>query len=129
MADTKISALPSGAPAQAADETVIARGGANYKLTVANIVGYLGSPITVANGGTGASTLTGVVKGNGAGAFTAGTVNLTSEVTGTLPIANGGTCITPLTANKVLLGNGTSAVQFVECHNASGCKRQTLRTN
>jgi hypothetical protein len=42
MADTKISALPSGAPAQATDETVIARGGANYKLTVANIVGYLG---------------------------------------------------------------------------------------
>ena len=53
MADTKISALSSGAPAQGTDETVIARGGANYKLTVANIVAYLGSPITVANGGTG----------------------------------------------------------------------------
>ncbi len=59
MADTKISALPSGAPAQAADETVIARGGANYKLTVANIAGYLGTPITVANGGTGVTTSTG----------------------------------------------------------------------
>jgi hypothetical protein len=53
MPDTKISALSSGAPAQGTDETVIARGGANYKLTVANIVAYLGSPITVANGGTG----------------------------------------------------------------------------
>ena len=71
MADTKISALPSGAPALATDETVIARSGTNYKLTVANIVGYLGSPITVANGGTGAVTLTGVLKGNGTGAFTA----------------------------------------------------------
>jgi len=59
MADTKISALPSGAPAQATDETVIARGGANYKLTVANIAGYLGTPITVANGGTGVTTSTG----------------------------------------------------------------------
>jgi len=58
MADTKISALSSGAPAQAADETVIARGGANYKLTVANIAAYLGTPITVANGGTGQSTYT-----------------------------------------------------------------------
>jgi len=125
MADTKISALPSGAPAQAADETVIARGGANYKLTVANIVGYLGSPITVANGGTGASTLTGVVKGNGAGAFTAGTVNLTSEITGTLPIANGGTGVTTLTANNVLLGNGTSAVQFV----APGTTGNVLTSN
>lgn len=59
MADTKISALPSGAPALATDETVIARGGANYKLTVANIAGYLGTPITVANGGTGVTTSTG----------------------------------------------------------------------
>lgn len=58
MADTKISALSSGAPAQASDETVIARSGANYKLTVANIVGYLGSPVTVANGGTGQSSYT-----------------------------------------------------------------------
>lgn len=95
--DQKISQLSSGAPAQATDETVIARGGANYKLTVANIVGYLGTPITVANGGTGAATLTGVVKGNGTSAFTAGTVSLTSEVTGTLPVANGGTGVTTST--------------------------------
>lgn len=59
MADTKISALASGAPALGTDETVIARGGANYKLTVANIAGYLGTPITVANGGTGVTTSTG----------------------------------------------------------------------
>lgn len=58
MADTKISALSSGAPAQGTDETVIARGGANYKLTVANIAAYLGTPITVANGGTGQSSYT-----------------------------------------------------------------------
>jgi hypothetical protein len=105
--DKKISALPSGAPAVATDETVIARAGANYKLTVANIVGYLGSPITVANGGTGASTLTGVVKGNGAGAFTAGTVNLTSEVTDTLPVANGGTGQASYTNGQLLIGNTT----------------------
>ena len=54
--------------------------------------------LTVANGGTGATTLTGVIKGNGAAAFTAGNVNLASEVTGTLPIANGGTGQTTATA-------------------------------
>jgi hypothetical protein len=43
MADTKISALSSGAPAQAGDETVIARGGANYKLTMAEIAAFGGS--------------------------------------------------------------------------------------
>jgi hypothetical protein len=40
-------------------------------------------------------------------------VNLTSQVTGTLPVANGGTGATSLTSNNVIIGNGTSAVQFV----------------
>lgn len=69
--------------------------------------------LPVANGGTGAATLTGVVKGNGVGAFTAGTVALASEVSGTLPVANGGTGAATLAANNVLLGNGTSALQAV----------------
>jgi len=38
---------------------------------------------------------------------------LTTGVTGTLPVANGGTGAATLTANNVILGNGTSAVQFV----------------
>ena len=37
MADSKISALASGAPAQAGDEYVVARSGANYKLTGTNV--------------------------------------------------------------------------------------------
>ena len=40
-------------------------------------------------------------------------VDLTSDVSGTLPVANGGTGANTLTANSVLLGNGTSAVQTV----------------
>jgi hypothetical protein len=47
--------------------------------------------LSVARGGTGATNLTGVVKGNGAGAFTAGTVDLTSEVANILSVSNGGT--------------------------------------
>jgi uncharacterized protein YqkB len=35
---------------------------------------------------------------------------LTTGVTGTLPVANGGTNATTLTANKVMVGNGTSGV-------------------
>ena len=41
MADTKISALSSGAPAQAGDEYIVARSGANYKLTGTNILGLV----------------------------------------------------------------------------------------
>jgi hypothetical protein len=48
MADTKISDLPSGSPAQSGDELPIARGGANYKLTVGNIGTFsLTSPLAV----------------------------------------------------------------------------------
>ena len=42
------------------------------------------------------------------------TTALGSEVTGTLPVANGGTGATSLTANGVLIGNGTSAVTAVD---------------
>jgi hypothetical protein len=55
MADTKISALPSGAPAQAGDEYVIARGGANYKLTLTNIAASM-APIGATTPNTGAFT-------------------------------------------------------------------------
>ena len=41
MADTKISALSSGAPAVGTDEYVIARSGANYKLTGTNLLGLV----------------------------------------------------------------------------------------
>jgi hypothetical protein len=38
---------------------------------------------------------------------------LTTGVTGTLPVANGGTGLATLTANNVILGNGTSTPSFV----------------
>lgn len=52
-------------------------------------------------------------------------VNLATGVTGTLPVANGGTGATTLTANNVLLGNGTSALQVV----APGASGNVLTSN
>ena len=60
-------------------------------------------------------TLTGSVTTSGSltlGGTLSG-VDLTSQVTGTLPVANGGTGASTLAANRVLLGNGTSALQTV----------------
>lgn len=66
--------------------------------------------LSVARGGSGATSLTGVLKGNGTSAFTASNVNLTSEVTGTLPVANGGTGITSLGSGvATFLGTPSSA--------------------
>lgn len=62
----------------------------------------------VANGGTGAATLTGLLRGNGTGAVTgAATVTASSEVSGVLPVPNGGSNAATLTG--LLRGNGTSA--------------------
>jgi hypothetical protein len=52
-------------------------------------------------------------------------VSLTTGVTGTLPVANGGTGAASLTANNVLLGNGTSALQAV----APGTSGNVLTSN
>jgi len=76
--------------------------------------------ITVSSIGTGAVTETKIGTGAvtetkiGTSAVTgtkiaSAAVELTTKVTGTLPVANGGTGATTLTANSVLLGNGTSA--------------------
>jgi hypothetical protein len=52
-------------------------------------------------------------------------VSLATGVTGTLPVANGGTGAATLTANNVLLGNGTSALQVV----APGTSGNVLTSN
>ena len=54
-----------------------------------------------------------------------GSANITPGVTGTLPVGNGGTGATSLTANNVLLGNGTSALQVV----APGSNGNVLTSN
>lgn len=50
---------------------------------------------------------------------------LTTAVTGTLPVANGGTGLATITANNVVLGNGTSAVQLI----APGTSTNVLTSN
>ena len=70
----------------------------------ADVTGILPVP----NGGTGASTLTGVLHGNGASAVTAGDVDLTAEVTGALPVANGGTGATAAAAARTNLSAAAS---------------------
>ena len=85
--------------------------GSGSGLTGLNASNISSGTLPVARGGTGATTLTGVVKGNGTSALTAGTVDLASEVTGTLTASNGGTGLTTFTsANNAVYSTSPSAL-------------------
>lgn len=109
MANVKIPDLTAASTPLAGTELLeIVQSSFSRKVAASDIAAAATNVRTVATGGTGASTLTGVVKGNGTSAFTAGTVSLTTEVAGTLPVASGGTGATTLTG--YVKGNGTSAM-------------------
>jgi hypothetical protein len=109
MANVKIPDLTAASTPLAGTELLeIVQSSFSRKVAASDIAAAATNVRTVATGGTGASTLTGVVKGNGTSAFTAGTVSLTTEVSGTLPVANGGTGAATLTG--YVKGNGTSAM-------------------
>jgi microcystin-dependent protein len=80
---------------------------------------YAGGVLLFASTTTNLSKLADVATGNalisgGVGvAPSYGKIGLTTHVSGALPAGNGGTGQATLTANNVLLGNGTSAVQTV----------------
>lgn len=73
----------------------------------------LSNIITPTNVLTATNTATLTNKTINAANNTVTNVSLSTGVTGTLPVANGGTGAATLTANNVLLGNGTSALQVV----------------
>jgi hypothetical protein len=87
----------------------VARGGTG-------IASYAVGDLIYASGTSGFSKLADVATGNSliSGGVNAapswGKIGLTTHVSGTLGVANGGTGAATLTANKVLVGNGTTAV-------------------
>lgn len=119
-------------------------------LSGVNLTTQVTGTLPIANGGTGETTrqaamdtLAGAVtsgqylRGNGADVVMStiqaadvptlnqNTTGTASNVTGTVAVANGGTGRTSLTANNVLLGNGTSAANFV----APGSTGNVLTSN
>jgi hypothetical protein len=83
-------------------------------------------PRNLSNLAQGANTSGVLQTSNGGTGSTSTTfVDLATNVTGTLPVANGGTGASTLTANNVILGNGTSAPSFV----APGTNGNVLTSN
>lgn len=89
-----------------------------YGSKTANFV--LASP----NGSAGVPTFRAIVAAD-IPTLNQNTTGTASNVTGTVAVANGGTGSTTLTANNVILGNGTSAVTFV----APGTSGNVLTSN
>jgi len=110
------------------DSLTAANGGLVYSDADSLVVGTVGtSGQPLLSGGAGAYSWfssSGVVKAT-SGVLSTSNVDLTSEVTGILPVSNGGTGASTLTLNNVVLGNGTSAVQFV----APGTSGNVLTSN
>jgi hypothetical protein len=96
--DKKISQLASGAPAQAGDEYVVARSGANYKLTLTNIAASM-PPIGATTPNTGAFT-TLSATGNSNFATSSGNVGIGTAS----PVSCAGYTI--LTVNNSTTGGG-----------------------
>jgi hypothetical protein len=107
MANVKIPDLTLASALSGAELFETVQGGFSRKVAASDIAATAVNVRTVATGGTGAATLTGVVKGSGTSPFTAGAVVLTSEVSGVLPVANGGTGAATLTG--VVKSSGTTA--------------------
>jgi hypothetical protein len=81
---------------------------------------HITGTLAVGNGGTGATSLTGYLVGNGTSAFTAtatiptsalsGTISLTTQVSGTLGVGNGGTGISSYTVGDILYASATTTL-------------------
>ena len=133
MANVKISALPSATTPLAGTEVLpIVQGGVTDQVSIANVTAgravsaasltLTTTALTVANGGTGVATLTGIVKGAGTSNFvaaTAGTDYLAPPSGTAILKANSGGALANATAGTDYVAPGT-ATTFTATQTFSG---------
>lgn len=136
MADLKISQLPSATTPLAGTEVLpIVQSSTTKKVSVDNLTAgravsalslSLTNALTVGNGGSGATTLTGYVKGNGTSAFTASSTIPNTDITGL------GTISTQAANNVAITGGSITGTGPIYTNNgsfsASGGSTTTITT-
>lgn len=119
---TSISVAAGSSKLSSTGSPITSSGTITLDVVEANLaLNSIGGTLNVSKGGTGATTLTGYVKGSGTSALTASATIPTSDISGTLAVANGGSGASTLTG--YLKGNGTSAFTasaFVPASDVSG---------
>ncbi len=119
MANVKITDLTAASTPLAGTELLeIVQGGASRKVAASDIAASASNVRTVATGGTGASTLTGYVKGNGTSAMTAAATvpfldlagRAFAQPTSTADQTGNVSAATAVTFNTDLTGTGISVV-------------------
>jgi hypothetical protein len=98
-----------------------------------SLISGVSGTLPVSSGGTGATSLTGYIKGSGTNNFTASPTVPASEISGTLPVAQGGTGATSTTGsgNNVLSTSPTfvtPALGTPSSGNLSNCSGLPLAT-
>lgn len=98
-------------------------------MTAANVV----AGATLANASTNLNTASTIVKRDASGNFTAGTITgalngNATNVTGTVAVANGGTGSSTLALNRLIYGNGTTAVNTLPISTTPSVLLSTLTT-
>jgi hypothetical protein len=79
------------------------------KVALSGAVTHITGTLSVANGGTGLSTITGYVKGTGTSALSTSATIPVADISGTLLVSNGGTGVTSSTGSgSVVLSNSPS---------------------
>jgi hypothetical protein len=124
VTDSKISALASGSPAQAGDEYIVARSGANYKLTLTNIAASM-PPIGATTPNSGAFTTLsasgGLTLSGGNLAFTSTAQRITGDFSNAT-VANRLAFQTSTTNGNTIVGaipNGTAVTSVFRAFNNS----------
>jgi hypothetical protein len=116
------SATTLGVIADVATGNALISGGAGADPSYGKIglTTHITGTLAVGNGGTGATTLTGYLVGNGTAAFSttatiptsdlSGTISLTTQISGTLGAGNGGTGISSYTVGDILYASATTTL-------------------